>query len=315
MVAPACSEETFIGLFESLGATETARRLNISVRNVFARRITIENRTGRKLIPPGAQDSQNYRDPLYPSRLPLTIDSGLILIGSDAHYWTDEVTTAHKAFVKLIGDLKPKIVVLNGDVVDGARISRHAPLGWERRPTLVGELKACEERLVEIEETAPNAERIWTIGNHDQRFENRLASQAPEFEGVPGFTLKEHFPYWKHALSSWVNDDTVIKHRFKGGIHATHNNTLWSGRSIVTGHLHSLKVTPFDDYDGTRWGVDTGTLADTYGPQFGYTEDNPVNWRSGFVVLTYHKGKLLWPEIAYVIDKEHCSFRGTLFKI
>ena len=56
-----------------------------------------------------------------------------------------------------------------------------------------------------------------------------------------------------------VNGNVVIKHRMKGGIHAAHKNTLHAGTTMVTGHLHSLKVTPFSDYNGTRWGVDTGT--------------------------------------------------------
>ena len=92
---------------------------------------------------------------------------------------------------------------------------------------------------------------------------------------------------------------------------------MWSGKTIVTGHLHSLKVTPFSDYaPRPRWGVDTGTLADPYGPQFrDYCEDNPVNWRSGFVVLTFHKGKLLWPELVHVFDDKHVEFRGELIRV
>jgi hypothetical protein len=102
------------------------------------------------------------------------------------------------------------------------------------------------------------------LGNHDARFENRLAANAPQYEQVHGFSLKDHFPAWRPCWAVW-NGSTVIKHRYKGGVHATHNNTVNSGVNIVTGHLHSLKVTPFDDYNGTRYGVDTGTLADPQG--------------------------------------------------
>jgi hypothetical protein len=58
-----------------------------------------------------------------------------------------------------------------------------------------------------------------------------------------------------------------------------HNATLWAGRNIITSHLHSLKVTPFSDYNGARFGVDTGTLANPYSEQFNYQEDNPRNHR------------------------------------
>jgi hypothetical protein len=108
----------------------------------------------------------------------------------------------------------------------------------------------------------------------------------------------------------------VIKHRWHNGVHAVYNNTLKSGKSIVTGHLHSLKVTPYSDYTGTRFGVDCGTLAEPQGPQFGdYLEQNPTNWRSGFIVLTMHKGRLLWPEIVNVLEQGVIEFRGKVIKV
>lgn len=85
---------------------------------------------------------------------------------------------------------------------------------------------------------------------------------------------------------------------------------------MVTGHLHSLKVTPYSDYTGIRWGVDTGTLANPYGPQFAYyTEDGPVNWRSGFVVLTIKDRELLWPETVSVLRDGVVCFRGELIDV
>jgi hypothetical protein len=120
---------------------------------------------------------------------------------------------------------------------------------------------------------------------------------------------------WKPCWSTWINDDVVVKHRFKGGMHAPQNNTLWSGRTMVTGHLHSAKVQPITDYNGTRYGVDTGCLAETFGEQFrDYTEDNPRNWRSGFCVLTFKGGKLLQPELVLAWDERHVEFRGEVIR-
>jgi hypothetical protein len=75
---------------------------------------------------------------------------------------------------------------------------------------------------------------------------------------------------------------------------------------------------PVSDYNGTRYGVDCGTMSQPYGPQSAdYTELSPVNWRSGFVVLTYWKGMLLWPEVCHVIDEEKglVQFRGDVMKV
>ena len=79
--------------------------------------------------------------------------------------------------------------------------------------------------------------------------------------------------------------------------------------SYVHGHLHKLSVTPWSDYRGRRYGVDTGTMAEPYGPQFNYTEAGPVNWASGFAVLTFYKGKLLQPELC-VVEHGEAWFRG-----
>lgn len=284
----------------------------MEVRAVYTRRKSIERRHGMVLHNPNVETMNDAYKPNYPARVPIDVKDGIIIIGSDAHFWPNLISCAHRSLVLMCKELQPKVVCLNGDAVDGAGISRHPPLGWEHKPTLQEELDAVLERTDEIETAAKRAKLLWNIGNHDARFDMRLAQQNHEFAKVKGFCLKEHFPKWHMAMSAWVNDLVVIKHRFKGGIHATHNNTLWAGKTIVTGHLHSLKVTPFSDYNGNRFGIDTGTLADIYGPQFLYTEDNPVNWRSGFVVLTFHKGKLLWPEIAHVLDETHFEFRGKV---
>lgn len=55
------------------------------------------------------------------------------------------------------------------------------------------------------------------MGNHDLRLESRLANLVPEYAKVHGFQIKDHFPYWNTCMSLWVNNDLIIKHRFKGG--------------------------------------------------------------------------------------------------
>ena len=250
-------------------------------------------------------------------RIDLEIEDGIVLVGSDAHIWPGDPTPAMRAFVWACRKFRKELraVVLNGDIVDGARISRHPSIGWESKPTLIEELGAVQKQLREIRKAASDGpEYIWTLGNHDARFETAIANALPEFERVQGVHLRDHFPDWEPAWSCWINDDLVIKHRFKGGIHAPWNNTIYAGKSIATGHLHSLKVTPFSDYNGTRWGVDTGTLSAPYSDPFvHYTEANPVNWRAGFVVFTFRKGEMLWPELVVVRDKDSWMFRGQVF--
>lgn len=318
MAEAALPEAEFVRLFETIGPVKISEQFGLNKQGIFERRERLERKLGRPIIAPG---SNGQRHPVqktkYPQRIQFEIFDGIVPVASDGHYWPGPATTAHRAFVKFCREFKPKHVIMNGDAFDGASISRHPPIGWESRPTVQLEIEAAQERLSEIElACGPGTTKIWTLGNHDGRFETRLAQVAPEYAKVHGVHLRDHFPAWEPCWSTWINDEVVIKHRHKGGIHATHNATLWAGKTMVTGHLHSLKVTPFTDYNGTRWGVDTGTLADPNGPQFvDYSEDNPKNHRSGFIVLTFHEGRLLWPEIVSVFDQDHVEFRGKVFRV
>lgn len=311
---PAIPDEEFIKMFQTLGPSAMARHTGLALRGIFDRRNSIEVRSGIKINPPGVSAVSGYG--IYPRRVLATVEDGHVLVASDAHYWPGVRSTAHRGFLKVIAEIKPKLIIMNGDLFDGASISRHPPIGWTHQPSVMEELDAVLERTEEIRAVAgPGTELIWTTGNHDARFENKLASQAPQYRGVHGTRLEDHFPHWKFCLAVWINDKVVVKHRFKGGIHATHNNTLWAGKTMVTGHLHSLKVTPFTDYNGTRWGVDTGTLAETDGPHTEYNEDNPANHRSGFVNLPFYQSELLVPEMAPVFNKDAIQFRGKVIDV
>jgi hypothetical protein len=275
MAAATVSDGEFIELWSThKSATKIAKALGVTERSVHARRRRIERDKAVRLEchdPRASQYTHLQTAHQHPQRYDLGILNGQIIVFSDAHFWPGIRTTAFKGLLHLIRNLQPQAVVCNGDAFDGASISRFPRIGWDSTPTLIQELKACEANLGEIEEAAKsvrhNVALPWCLGNHDARFENRLAANAPQYEHIHGFSLKDHFPAWRPCWSVW-NGEVVIKHRMNGGIHATHANILKAGKSVVTGHLHSLKVTPFDDYNGTRYGVDTGTLADPQGPQF-----------------------------------------------
>lgn len=317
MPAPLMPEAEFIELFESIGPQRLSEQIGCGVRSIYKRRDKIEKKIGRQLTAPGGAHFRTRSNIEHSARHHLTVHDGTVLVGSDCHYWPGAVTTAHRAFVHFCRKLKPAVVILNGDVMDGASVSRHPSIGWENKPTIIEEIETCRERLDEIVKASPKAEHVWTLGNHDARFESRLANVAPEYAKVHGMHLKDHFGLaWQPCWSVWINESVVVKHRFKSGIHAPHNNTIWAGKTIVTGHLHSLKVMPISDYNGTRWGVDCGTMAEPTGPQFiDYLEDNPTNWRSGFVVLTFRNGELMMPELVWARREGVVEFRGELINV
>jgi hypothetical protein len=276
----------------------------------------LQRKLGRNIIAPFPNRGCNKEIIEYPGRLHSTIENGVCIVASDAHYWPGPPTLMHRALIQFIKEMKPVEVIMNGDVTDLSRISRHPPpANWAHQPTVQEEIEACQERLGEIEQASGKARRRWTFGNHDQRFSRDLAYKAPEFAKVAGTDLKDHFPLWEACWAVWINEDVVIKHRYKGGDNAPFNNIVRSGKSMITSHLHAAEVRQFTNYAGTLYGVDTGMIADPGHPAFDYGESNPHNWRSAFCILTFFKGRLLVPELVLRWDEDHVQIRGSILEI
>src|SRR6185503_7200129 len=221
MAAPACGDEEFISLYRKLRSTQqVADALGVSSRAVQKRRGNIEKRYNVVLPqddrrPAYARGQIDHERAVYR----LDIDDGEVLIASDLHIWPGPLTTMQRAFKQFVGERKPAAVILNGDVFDGARVSRHPSIGWEKKPTVKQELEAVQHFLGDLLKHCGKAKRIWPAGNHDLRFESRVAANLPEFEGVKGVHLKDHLPEWEPCWRVDINDDVVVKHRANGGEH------------------------------------------------------------------------------------------------
>jgi len=318
-----CTDTEFIQLWGQLqSAQKIADHLGIANRAVHLRRRWIEKTYNMALHASdhrGVKYDKNKPKSFSPlKQVELGMLDGTVIVFSDAHFIPGQRSTAFKGLLWAIQEFKPHAIVCNGDALDGASISRH-DVTDQPQTSVIQELKATQGALGEIEEVAKaarhNVKLLFTWGNHDIRFGNRLAQHAPQFKEVKGFKLTDHIPDWDFCWAVWPTEQCIIKHRYKGGIHATHNNTVNAGVSIITGHLHSLKVTPFSDYNGCRYGVDTGTLAETDGPQFTYAEINPSNHRSGFAILNFFNGTLLWPELVSKYDENLIQFRGCVYDV
>jgi UDP-2,3-diacylglucosamine pyrophosphatase LpxH len=324
MPAPTITDDEFIRAWELGGGSpkKVAQILATAERFVYKKRSDLAGRgIILKSVPIKGATKWSADDVgrAYKRQIDLEIDTGCAIAFSDAHFWPNQPrTVANEALLILTKELKPRTVFANGDIFDGARVSRHAPLGWSELPSVKEELETCQDRMAEIEDVLPKGcTKIWNVGNHDARFDRALVTNAAEYEGVIS-RLDDKFDRWDFAWSTMVNENVMVKHRYHNGIHATYNNnTLKSGRSIVTGHLHRLAVTPWADYNGRRYGVDTGTLSNPHGPQFDYAENNPSPHTSGFAILHFKDGMLLPPELVEVInDKAYfrgeCVFDGTV---
>lgn len=325
MPKPAFSDQHFINLWNRFQSpSELAKHLAMEVRSIQARRKNIERRYGI-LLTASREQGGNMRPELnrliMSSRRDinrLELPDGMVVVGSDAHYAPGVIPLAHKALCNLVFDMGKRVsaVILNGDILDGGQISRHPRGGWSSPPTVKEELQAVQERLSDIEAAiSPGTRLLRTYGNHCARFESRLAAQVPEYEGVAGFTLREHLPRWTDSLRIDINEDVVVIHDWHSGLHSGWNDVLKGGCSVVTGHTHELGFKAHKGFkDRIHYGVKTGMLADEDQRQFDYRNGKPgMNWRSGFAVLTFVDGLLVQPEFCAVESDGRAWFRGKQY--
>lgn len=310
------TDDDFIAAWRKFGSpTAMANAFSMDLRSIFARRKRLEDKYG--IVLDSADNTHRGRPKrVVPKNGCRAINEnivGTVIVASDLHAWPGDRSVAFQALVELVKELKPSLVIANGDSVDMASISRHPPIGWQSVPTVVEELDAAKELHGELENAAPaGTPLVWLYGNHCMRFNSRLAAEAPEFRGVPGASLEDHFPAWDFAMSMHLNKHTVVMHSWHNGVHSAYNNALKSGVSTVTGHTHRLQAVQWADYNGLRWGIECGTLSN-FGPdepKFHYTLDRPVNWSQGFAVLNFApNGMLLEPEFCRVLNGQ-AFFRG-----
>lgn len=319
MGAPKVSDGAFIDAWHRLGSPQlVAAETGLDLRGVYSRRRRLGEK-GIRLETRAYNATPEWGDKgwTYPREIRADIFSGVVVVASDCHYWPGSPSVAHKALVEVIKATRPRMMILNGDVFDGGKVGRHPPFGWATRPGVKDELHACQERVGEIELALPNGcERRWNIGNHCLRFERNLAMAVPDYEGLPGMRLSDHFPGWDFAWSTPINWESehpvMVKHRHAGGVHAGYNNAMKGGVTMVTGHTHRLEAKPWGNYRcGRYYGIQSGTLADLHGPQFEYHENGPTDACSGFVVLTFADGLLCPPELCEVINGK-AWFRGEV---
>jgi hypothetical protein len=317
-----CTTEHFKRLAHELQSVElVAKTLGCTDRAAYSRWRSIERHEGI-VLPKFNRLINRQVVGVSENRAVVTLDvtDGVVLIGSDFHIVSQEWTTMQRAFVHFAKRMKPRAVIVNGDVADFSTIGRHPSIGWESRVSVKTELDAIQEYLGLLAQAAPAAQKIWPLGNHDARFESRIAALVPEMREVEGVHLKDHFPLWLPCWRVDINkagDWMIVRHREKGGEHADFRNVVEAGVHMVTGHDHRAGITPWRTYRGRFFGVRCGFMADSpQDPQFvNYLEGKEPNWHPGFGVFTFKAGRLLPPELVLRERDDVVSFRGEEIEV
>lgn len=118
---------------------------------------------------------------------PFEIKQSRILILSDLHfpYQNNKAVTVALDYGK---DKKVDCILINGDLIDFANISRHEK-DWRHR-NITHEFEAVKTFLKSLRSNFPKTKIVFKLGNHDERWEKFLYAKAPEIFDMPEFQLE-----------------------------------------------------------------------------------------------------------------------------
>ena len=254
----------YLTRFPDLGAAPLARKIykenKASFNDVENVRSVIRYYTGQKGVAQRAYKESNkdfFREPktsnpygLFPTSaetyLPYEITSKRTLIISDLHF-----PYQHNKSIELALDFgkqkKVDCILINGDLLDFATISRHEK--DFRARSIVEEFESVRAFLNALRKNFPKVKIVFKEGNHDERWEKWLYLKAPEIFDDIEFRLENRLGLGKLNIDI-VKDKRPVKigkltvlhgHELAGGsggvnpARATFLKTLYS---VIVGHYH-----------------------------------------------------------------------------
>lgn len=227
------------------------------------------------------------------------------------HHAPHHDKTFHRLFCEWLADEKPDEIIVNGDLLDAATLSRHRviPEGGYDNP--INEcLQGAYNILRDYREAVPNAEIHLQRGNHDERLEHALIDNLTALyrvraagDEVPALSLQrllrlDELRVIYHDDQPWDRSKIIVlgNHRLaaRHGLSTTRNATKKAltdlGGSTALNHSHRLSAeyrTTWHPEAGaeTRLAVEAGCACEIE-DGLGYVSGGHPDWQRGF--LTVH---------------------------
>ena len=230
------------------------------------------------------------------------------------HHAPHHDKTFHRLFCEWLADEQPDQIILNGDLLDAATLSRHRviPEGGYDNP-INDCLQAAYDILRDYREAVPNAEIHLQRGNHDERLEHALIDNLTALyrvraagDEVPALSLQrllrlDELRVTYHGDQPWDRSKIIVldNHRLaaRHGLSTTRNATKKAltdlGGSTFLNHSHRLSAeyrTTWHPEAGaeTRLAVEAGCACEIE-DGLGYVSGGHPDWQRGFLLCSSHQ--------------------------
>jgi predicted phosphodiesterase len=214
--------------------------------------------------------------------------------------------------------IRPDIVILLGDVMDFYSLSFYDK-DPSRAYNLDGEIGVARGFLRWLSEQFSYAERLYLVGNHEQRLMRYLWRKAPELHNLNELSLSNLLKLDECEIRLVVDKETGMpadRIRIRDNFWVVHGHIVrkYAGASAVamiqeyfsngvSGHTHRLAFVCHRDKSGRTLGwIENGCLC-TLNPEYVY---NP-NWQQGFSFVDFVKRRY-YAHLVPVVDREPVLF-------
>lgn len=202
---------------------------------------------------------------------PFEIKQSRILIISDLHfpYQNNEAITLALDYGK---SKKIDCILINGDLIDFANISRHEK--DFRARSISQEFDAVRLFLKSLRLHFPKTKIVFKHGNHDERWEKYLYAKAPEIFDVNDFQLEVLLRLGELKIET-IKDKRPIKlgklialhgHELAGGaggVNPARSTFLKTFSNVIVGHFHKTSSNTETSMNGDIIAVNSvGCLCD-----------------------------------------------------
>jgi UDP-2,3-diacylglucosamine pyrophosphatase LpxH len=227
-----------------------------------------------------------------------------IAVISDLH-----IPHENKSFVKLeiesLNDLKPEIIILNGDILDCLALSAFDHDMKDDESSLEYEIGKAKEFLRDLRKACPDSKIVFLEGNHEMRLRKYLMRRAPELNGL--VTLPDLLSFDKFGIE-WmparreaviaVENDTLVGHfdiARKNAGYTARELVERHNKNIVQGHVHRAAYVTKNTGTEELVGVEGGCGCELRPDYASYP-----NWANAFVLIDVDKeGKKMFKLIHF----------------
>lgn len=196
--------------------------------------------------------------------------------------------------IKYLRDQQIDCLYLNGDTFDFYSISRH-----EKEKDLRDfprEIEMARNFLQKLRDIFPLIPIYFKAGNHENRFQRYLFSQAEEFAGLHELQFDKFFRM-DHLKIEWVEDwqgmemgDLLVCHGHElmaGGMNPSQNTFNKTFCNTLIGHVHrTTSTTKKDGFKKFIHSYSTGCLTHLSPKYYPFAQHN-----HGFALVEIHDGK------------------------